>query len=468
MNQAETLSCITHLEKEFPVEKISFNGHLVWPLIRLELVSSLTRPAGKKEIVSCTRVERLKNLLERRQWIRRVRSGVFLFFFDQSSKYTKRNGELFHRFFDPLRDELEQGIDYRIIQWKDDLTEGFGETEGSINLGEAYQIARVEAAFLAKRSGPLGKDLLDLLNKWSALTGVVLNPQSLTMTLFLHTKLYEILRAAFQGTKPLLFVTCFYSIPAFAATAAVQSLGGKVVEIQHGQQGDCHPMYTNWIGKGGVTYEMIPELFWMWNQRGVARIEAWGKEFGISAIEGGNTWMGYFEEKMSQKSREATDQKRIVYSMQFTELPDFIWDSVITNDELYWVFRMHPRFVADFDKFKEQCDERLSGMSNWEIDCGEMDFYEAISDASVHLTGWSTTAFEALHFGVPTVIVHPNGKTSMAKEIQEGVFSYADSVEDLFSAIEKRGMRRAGESEILADLSRSKELFSRLLKESSC
>jgi hypothetical protein len=52
-----------------------------------------------------------------------------------------------------------------------------------------------------------------------------------------------------------------------------------------------------------------------------------------------------------------------------------------------------------------------------------------------HLTGWSTVAFEAEAYGVPTVLFHPMAESIFETEIAEGRFYFARDGNGVLAAI---------------------------------
>ncbi|MEO0447085.1 MAG: hypothetical protein AAF191_13510 [Verrucomicrobiota bacterium] len=229
-----------------------------------------------------------------------------------------------------------------------------------------------------------------------------------------------------------------------ALSAACRSLGIPCIELQHGQQGDWHSMYTHWTKCPPDGYDVIPSCFWMWGEEGMKRLNGWVAGPNRRAIVGGNPWLAYQVHQQSgggeevvRKRSVAGEGKVILISLQYTELPDFVWECINQRSKDHWLLRLHPRFKEDLAPFREACEARNTG-TNWEIERpSSADFYEIVQEADLHLTGWSTTAFEAIHFGVPTIVMHPNGRDAMGATIRDGVFGYAESLEELNRWVEE-------------------------------
>ena len=55
----------------------------------------------------------------------------------------------------------------------------------------------------------------------------------------------------------------------------------------------------------------------------------------------------------------------------------------------------------------------------------------------IHITGYSTVAFEAQNFNVATIFIHPNAMNGYNQLINKNGLFYAENVEDLNRLIDK-------------------------------
>jgi hypothetical protein len=65
-----------------------------------------------------------------------------------------------------------------------------------------------------------------------------------------------------------------------------------------------------------------------------------------------------------------------------------------------------------------------------------MPLYALLRHADHHVTGWSSVAYEALSFGVPTTLIHPTARQLYPDYIAHGHFRYAAEGEALCRSIE--------------------------------
>ena len=67
----------------------------------------------------------------------------------------------------------------------------------------------------------------------------------------------------------------------------------------------------------------------------------------------------------------------------------------------------------------------------------EMPLYFLLKHVSLHLTGYSTVAFEAALFGVPTIFFHKTALDGFKGLLDKKLFFYADNYDDMFNSMER-------------------------------
>lgn len=466
-NQAELISWITKLERENHVENLSYRGERIWPILRLHLFSP--PPFRACDVRGVRKYRRLWSAVAKtRKWERAVigirnHPSNSVIFLEQTSKWTEMDGKPFHRFFDPILSCAENESRIHFV-WSDSVISGEAARRDAIPFEGLIQSATEQAMLKSPSLPALSSEILAILNSWKEMTGDSVDAIALKVSFDTYFELRQIFCRALQGGKHLLFITCFYSVPAFALVAAVRDSGGVAAEVQHGQQGASHPMYTNWEQRRAISYKMIPDLFCMWGKKGVKRIASWSGKMNVAAIEAGNTWLGYSLQNKPIEKRE-NEKTRVLVSMQYSDLPEFVWLAAAQMKEAEWTFRVHPRLRSEVQDLRERCLQRLGKNTYFEVDEGKNDFYEVIQEADVHLTGWSTTCFEALHFGVPSILIHPNALSSLASEVQEGVFGYASSSAQLIEGITNPPPIKLHSSGIIADIQFSQKVFAEIVRD---
>ncbi|WAJ71048.1 hypothetical protein [Catenovulum adriaticum] len=213
-------------------------------------------------------------------------------------------------------------------------------------------------------------------------------------------------------------IICYYSYIGMAVMLACRKSNIRAIEYQHGAQTEYHPMYTNWTNVPSDGYEMLPEQFWLWGRATQAILNQWTdkQSFHTTKVVG-NTWLPYFNRaldinKIQKKSPSiSADKKIILISLQ--GFPGH-YNSFVTQvmegapDNWYWIIKEHPRAPLS----EKQIEDEFGNLktNNWHIE-RNLSTYEMISTLPirVHLTAFSTVAFECEFYGIPTIFYHKNG-----------------------------------------------------------
>jgi len=250
---------------------------------------------------------------------------------------------------------------------------------------------------------------------------------------------------------------CFYSLRSWAFCAACADLEIPTVEIQHGQQGDSHPMYTHWAAVPADGYHVVPNVFWMWGADSERRLAKWTSQTSRhSTIIGGNPYLALRTQEGSRSGSvgkvRAGKISDVLICLQFSEIPEFVIRVANKLHGVRWHIRLHPRFIADKERLRKVCETSFVDDVVWELDeASSADYYELLSRVDIQLTGWSTTAYEALSFGVPTILTHKNGLHSMRSYVEQGIFRYADDEESLLEILRHPNFKQEVTPYIISD-----------------
>ena len=272
--------------------------------------------------------------------------------------------------------------------------------------------------------------------------------------------------------KPrLVFLAVFYCPNSMAISLACHRLGIRVVEYQHGAPNEYHAMYTNWNNMPYKGYELIPDIFWTWGESSKSIVEKWAKNTTKhKAIIGGNLWMTYFKysdvgtnienlTKLYNKSKI-----NILVSLQGDEFfPYFIFDNIKSSSStITWHFRNHPSLLIS-----EGLKNQITEFSNTEINFSSNALlYNLLKLINIHITSFSTVAFEAQSFNIPTIFTHINALNGYEHLINKNGLYYADTSEKLKMLINKISdcEEKIKPDHIISDLATHKSVLSMLME----
>ena len=241
------------------------------------------------------------------------------------------------------------------------------------------------------------------------------------------------------------FQVCYYYDLAMALNAAGKRAGIPVVDIQHGKQGRFHGMYTHWQHMPEKGYALLPHFFWCWGMRSAENIAKWFPPVGGApqTVIGGNRWLARWKSGLVmdlgvQPGKPSPDAaKTILFSLQPLEqpIPEFVLEAMKqAPDHWQWLVRLHPLQKKRSTEIKQLLD--LHSI-NAEVDeATEKPLYQLLQSATNHITLWSTVAYEASQFEIPTLLLHPTAAVLYEEEINRQEFYFVQTAEALIEALD--------------------------------
>lgn len=242
----------------------------------------------------------------------------------------------------------------------------------------------------------------------------------------------------------LVFSFCYYSKEAFGLTLAAKSLQIPMVEVQHGTQGSAHLMYASYPGTALGKHELLPDLFWVWSKSEKDYVDAWvSLPLGPSVICGGNPWLAYYKTlSLGEAKQRPTAQKRVLITLQ---QPHNYYDSFLeemlldASLEIEWLLRVHPHYT----ELEDHLTKVFAAHSNIQVaGVNQQNLFEQFLEVDLNITSFSTTCLEGLEFGVPSIIIHPTGKSIFDNYIQQGYFRYAENAVECLRLIQEHNFTR--------------------------
>lgn len=445
---------LAEIAAAYPVTRLTHRGVDLWPIVRDRLRHGLTKghllpcrgqdpgvafpgPHGRRLALTLADpdgdprrkvvLERWQAAAEARLWRRRIGGPVGLLVLARPEDASDRiGGKPYDRYVDPLiqfargrgitvlkvMDGPEAGLDpsLAVPAWRHPIT----WPDAALPLDSTAPALFHFAAWLQARFG-LGLDPWALI---AEARNVRLRARAL----------WPLLVAA----APRAVVSVCYFAPLSAAlTYTAKALGIPAVDLQHGKQGPYSP-YSHWgqIADGG--YNTLPDLFWTWGESSAEAIARHlpAAEGAPEVIVGGNPWPALWLEgrappgalPLALERRLAAAERVILVSLQPIDepFPAHLLDAIARAPRSWlWLIRLHPHMRKDLDRHAA----RLPADANVEIEHSSTGLlYALLRRSRLHLTCWSTVAYEAQLMGVPTGILHPQGIGLYRAELANGVF----------------------------------------------
>ena len=473
MNHQKVLDVLLYLEKQLDVNAYWIDGVQVWPILRRDIwmyllkqdnVPNLVRPSreGPKGRVpsknGLTRAKKTKNELEIIESLTRKLSKTLqhskILFWSRKDDHTEAfvDGSV-DRIIDPLIwDAKEKGVTCLKLSREDGVN--WAKTN---QLEHSVKVALDQFHEVRTISPPIGcaKDLLESIT--AIVPGISVTHAHIVSAVRRVNSRADYFDIILEIINPrLVMLGVFYSADAMALIHACRRRGLPVVDIQHGKQGLYHAMYGSWSVLPPNGYSVLPDIFWTWGEesRAVIQTSLPCNCIRPRAIVGGNRWLARWKahkntltcstEVQELLSKMKTFERTILVSLQPTSdpLPDLLIEAMKqAPDDWLWLLRAHPHQGDLINGFEMRI--RAAGLIHYEIrTASNAPLYPLLVLADLHVTSWSSVAYEALSLRTPTILIAPTAKQLYADYINRGLFDYAESSIELLDMISKRSYKQ--------------------------
>lgn len=494
MQPCEIIGLINELEEKFQVHTWKAAGFHFWPAIRIPAVFSLQYIQYKNASdidnsgLVASRIRRLSEIVFRSfteyDLFRSCHNSQIVCLSDGVS-FQELNGLFWDKFIDPLKEKLvDKGISCVCLNPSGrDYVPGRSRF---INISHKISWAAICSSLIKRcirkelKKNLLLGDFYKELEKRS-LEKYFLDFDGLC-------KMISHIRTAADFFKDLLkkaslgIQVSYYQQTGYAFNLACKELEIPCVDIQHGITGSEHPAYGSWCGVPSHGYEILPSIFWSWEDNDVQTIVKWAgqdspyhKAFAaghplnsllLSEKEG--VFSGYFENVCRLAGRG--HNRNVLISLQ----PVFINEDVLESflqaikaspEDTQWWIRPHP---CNTEEEIARAKKSLSAGHDRRIIFEEATANPLISVLAYmdfHITHCSSVILEALNLGVPSAVIDPFGYEIFRDVIDNRMVFFCpspDSWPDVFEKAFSTG--RNADSNFNCRLSAGVEMLISLMK----
>ncbi|MCX2745194.1 hypothetical protein OO013_15040 [Mangrovivirga sp. M17] len=282
----------------------------------------------------------------------------------------------------------------------------------------------------------LNNILLEVQERYDLDKQLLLNKiLSILFTVIVWTRIYSFI---FKKVNPKLsFGLCYYNNEMLGMNLAASRMGVKSIDMQHGAQGELHPMYT-YNRKLLSDFEMLPDIYWVWDKVSGKNIENWISP-NKKVIYGGNPWIDFLKEKSILIN---IDKPVILITVQPLNpvLEKDILEVIYKSSDRYeWWIRYHPRMtLSEKNDFETELKEfNILKKVNFDIP-NELELPQLLEIASVHISRYSGSISEASMVGVPSIICDEIGlEIYKDLELNQSIFNGClENSDEVLSLIE--------------------------------
>ena len=450
---------ILQIEKSKPVIKYTFNSIEVWPFLRVSILDRYIKQNRDKKISVFKKNNffNLKLLFTHvaifmksktifNKYLRNIqlKETDILIVAQENDYFDKIDNKDYNRFCDPFYELLNDTKKVKKItigNQKSNLD--FLNKSLYINCEHLllYYFSKYYLlSFLPKRSLSkfFKKAILDL-NLEVDLNFCVNN----FVKILAFEKLFS---EVLSKTQPkIIFFKMYYSVENMGLTLAAKKLKIKVVDIQHGKNGEYNHMMSHWSTFPENGYKLLPDYFWTWGDSFSKNIKNYypNNFEKHRTISGGNLWLSkcihnqpyVINENEKLFLNKIKSEKCILFSLQpinkENTIPDWIANTIAKTPDHFWLIRKHPRQSIEDINFKN-----INKLNNVDINFSSSLPLSILLNYSLYnITLWSSVCIDALEFDVKSAIIHKEGEKIYQKEIESGILDYCTNENDLINLI---------------------------------
>ncbi len=436
-SRSQIRDIILDVERNCNVNNWKVNDIHLWPYIRIHLFFNLIDeieigkttssdiPGNKKNSTYIYRgfkkkirktLECINSVFFFFSWIKNIPKRQTVFVSSNSFRVNYRN-KRFNRFFDVLVEDEQVYSNYMYLEYGSTLTDqykhenvfkfGFAlkgflcthirkKTKLSLD-GYDYFLSYLERYEHCKKFS--NKFSKAYISQWAK-------------TIFIPKVVFfkKILR---RISPKELIILCYYTEDIYPLVTAANNLGISTIEMQHGPQNKYHLGYGSWYAIPKTGYDILPRIYWCWDDFSANEIKEWADSNSIYSVEKyGNPWVDYW----NKKSKSYINKDFILYTLQPLPIPlDVLLHDKILNiiktSKKKWFIRLHPRQWDDKEKIKAILEKHLPlDTVNIDVDNATVDPLPLLlANCSLHITYSSGSALEASYFGVKTIFIDKMG-----------------------------------------------------------
>jgi hypothetical protein len=444
MQLDQKINEIIKIENSYDVNTIKYDNLYLWPLLRTDLIFNhghLNAPT----INSIKGLEDKLRTIEKSyfEFIEAINLKADLIF--QIDKHIKGflnlNNFKHHKLMDSLFELTNDDFDIKFFSHSSHLSNEYKHLQNKINIDLVYEISRLDSLYKFETNHFQIEGLKKYCQHINEHTPFSVDYQYIyyICTEFLTTFHYISILLKKIDIKSI-FLDCYYAtIFNYALTCAGNNLNIQTVDIQHGLQRGIHYSYNNFLKIPFEGYKLLPKFFWVWHKSDALYIAKWSKKTNFHhPIVGGHIFYTYLKDKKLNntdiKKYYPENKLNILITLGTAhDYSDEITKAIneLNDDNVIWHFREHP---SGFDVYEKKIKNTLLTNKNVELEFStNVNLYELFPYIDLHITDFSTTAFEILDFeNISTIYTTKNPAFMKIRD-----FFYCDSSSSIINIIEK-------------------------------
>lgn len=421
MERREVIESLLKIEESLPVNEWRYGDMQLWPYIKTRLFFTAFNQGTNAFSANRTQAPsmglRMINSMTEHIRIKYVLKGKTTLLAGAPIYRTAYKGRYVNKFFEPLFNNdpnsvyLESGIKKTGLPYNGTIIEAY----------KLFDIYR-----LKNKLFPIKEELK--LNGWEQLSKISptlihstkLNKDEINLMgrnlRFMASVYEEILK---RTSIKIIYSLCYYNSEMIALHYTANKMGIVNIDLQHGGIGYLHALYTyrNFPKDG---FNTLPQHFFTWDDVSKKHIESWLPKNNYHTVQTfGNPWLKFIVEHEQDEIKEK--RKIILYTLQFDEIDEYIFDAVkLTDDNYIWWFRLHPRMSVESEKIEKQIEQHeLQNKINLD-EANVLPLPLILKNCFIHISKYSGSIIEAEQFNKKSIVLEATGIELYKEYIESG------------------------------------------------
>lgn len=392
---------IQRIEEKRDLLRYTVDGWSIWPIIRFDVVHALRSISdGASALSSMTRGQRVRFAMHDLLRVPLVRHHRYMIGTLSSGLLDERDGRYYDIFFDPLRPVVDDVFRLETVNNLAFMDRRRGAayppsmTTSLIQLGSGILSRRAPAADIRVAAEAVSSAVREELHLDEVTPAWV----EIRLRYFSHgRRLYAPLLKRIRPQALLLGDQSNYAL-----VAAARERGVQVIELQHGIADRNHPTYAWTTYARAYRRRMpLPDRIFLYGDHWRRELSAggfWGDALRV-------TGSAHVDEHRRRLVRD--EGTTVVFTAQGLETKKAaVWLAAAMKDvgpSVRLFVRLHPYYAGGRDDFTSVLgsDPRVQVLSGHE----SPSTYELLARAHLHVSISSSTHYDAVGLGVPTVIL---------------------------------------------------------------
>lgn len=424
---------IKEIELKINLDDFEVNGINLWPLIRSEFShQKFGENFGQKSKIQFKSLYyHIVNFFKILDLVRFKNINLFLLYGTDKSGKLCINNKTIDKHFSPF--EIEYGKNQTIKIEYGKIDPSFPKSN-SINLSLLFFLWKSFSKFFYRIKF---KSKIEVINRSLSRNNIAI--KGLTDNIIEFFLLMTFFNFILRVNKPKkVFVKSFDNLISFSLIASANKRDIETVEYQHGQQGENSLRYTNWnnVPKNGFT--LIPKTFWIWDKIFEKKFLQWiPKQNYHKTLIGENLWLKYLQKYITPKKINfETDKILVLVCLQFSEIPDILFEAMKICQNIKWLVRLHPREKHMITPVKKSLKSNGIDMKNIDMEyANKYILEEIIPNVSVVISGFSTVLYESFYLGKKAITIGEEGRKAYSEFIKKKYIKYSSNSSELIKII---------------------------------